>query len=68
MEPASLRLGRAPASLIDIVPEGAKFIEGAYSNQAGSRTYKLFIPTGYEGQPPLPPIVMHPDAIAAHQQ
>ncbi|GAC1503353.1 MAG: PHB depolymerase family esterase [Steroidobacteraceae bacterium] len=47
----------APASLTDIVPEGAKFIEGTYSNTAGSRTYKLFVPTGYQGQP-LPLIVM----------
>jgi len=40
---------RAPASLTDIVPEGAMFIEGTYSNPAGSRTYKLFVPTGYQG-------------------
>ena len=40
---------RAPASMTDIVPEGAKFIEGTYSNQAGSRTYKLFVPSGYSG-------------------
>ena len=39
---------RAPASMTDIVPEGAKFIEGTYSNQAGSRTYKLFVPSGYQ--------------------
>ena len=37
----------APASMTDIVPEGAEFIEGTYSNPAGSRTYKLFVPTGY---------------------
>ena len=61
---------RAPASLTDIVPEGAKFIEGTYSNPAGSRTYKLFVPTGYQGQP-LPLIVMlhgctqSPDDFAA---
>ena len=48
---------RAPASITDIVPEGAKFVEGTYSNAAGSRTYKLFVPTGYQGQP-LPLIVM----------
>ena len=47
----------APASITDIVPEGAKFIEGTYSNTAGSRTYKLFVPTGYQRQP-LPLIVM----------
>lgn len=61
---------RAPASLADIVPEGAKFIDGVYSNPAGSRTYKLFVPTGYQGQP-LPLIVMlhgctqSPDDFAA---
>ena len=37
----------APASVTDIAPEGTKFIEGTYSNKAGSRTYKLFVPTGY---------------------
>jgi hypothetical protein len=33
------------------MPEGAKFIVAAYSNPAGSRTYKLFVPSGYHGQP-----------------
>ena len=46
-----------PASIADIVPQGAKFIEGTYSNAAGSRSYKLFLPSGYQGQP-LPLIVM----------
>ena len=61
---------RAPPSTPDIVPEGAKFIEGAYSNPAGSRTYKLFVPSGYQGQP-LPLVVMlhgctqSPDDFAA---
>jgi poly(hydroxyalkanoate) depolymerase family esterase len=48
---------RAPLSAPDIVPEGARFIERTYSNHAGSRAYKLFIPSGYEGQP-LPLVVM----------
>ena len=61
----------APPSMTDIVPEGAKFIEGTYSNKAGSRTYKLFIPTGYHQGQPLPLIVMlhgctqSPDDFAA---
>ena len=48
----------------------AKFIEGTYSNPAGSRDYKLFIPSGYQGQP-LPLVVMlhgctqSPDDFAA---
>jgi poly(hydroxyalkanoate) depolymerase family esterase len=46
-----------PVRRPDIVPEGGKFIEAAYSNSAGSRTYKLYIPSGYHGQA-LPLIVM----------
>jgi poly(hydroxyalkanoate) depolymerase family esterase len=62
---------QTPASTTDIVPEGAKFIEGTYSNPAGSRTYKLFVPTGYRQGQPLPLIVMlhgctqSPDDFAA---
>ena len=48
---------RAPPSLRDVVPEGARFIEGGYSNAAGSRAYRLFIPSRYQGQP-LPLVVM----------
>jgi poly(hydroxyalkanoate) depolymerase family esterase len=29
---------------------GGKFVEGAYSNSAGTRTYKLYIPRRYTGQ------------------
>jgi poly(hydroxyalkanoate) depolymerase family esterase len=61
---------RAPLSTPDIVPEGAKFIEGTYSNPAGTRAYRLFIPSNYQGQP-LPLVVMlhgctqSPDDFAA---
>jgi len=48
---------RAPPSTRDIVPEGTRFIEGTYSNPAGSRAYRLFIPNRYHGQP-LPLIIM----------
>ena len=60
----------APVSTPDIVPEGGKFIEAAYSNPAGSRAYKLYIPSRYHGQA-LPLIVMlhgctqSPDDFAA---
>jgi poly(hydroxyalkanoate) depolymerase family esterase len=59
-----------PVSTPDIVPEGGKFIEAAYSNPAGSRVYKLYIPSRYHGQA-LPLIVMlhgctqSPDDFAA---
>src|ERR1700737_2810508 len=61
---------RAPLSTPDIVPKGARFIEGTYSNPAGSRAYRLFIPSRYRGQP-LPLVVMlhgctqSPDDFAA---
>ena len=48
---------RAPPSASEIAPQGTKFIEGTFSNAAGSRTYKLFIPSRYQGQP-LPLVVM----------
>src|SRR5271170_751706 len=61
---------RVPPFTPDIVPGGARFIEGIYSNPAGSRTYRLFIPSRYHGQP-LPLVVMlhgctqSPDDFAA---
>jgi poly(hydroxyalkanoate) depolymerase family esterase len=61
---------RAPLPTPDILPEGAKFIAGTYSNSAGSRAYKLYIPSRCQGQP-LPLVVMlhgctqSPDDFAA---
>ena len=49
---------------------GGRFIEGSYTNQAGTRTYKLYIPSRYSGQA-LPVVVMlhgctqNPDDFAA---
>src|SRR6266700_3219188 len=60
----------APASTPDIVPDGGKFMEATYSNPAGTRAYKLYIPSGYHGQA-LPLVVMlhgctqSPDDFAA---
>lgn len=39
-----------------VVP-GKQFLTGSYTNQAGTRTYKLYIPGGYRGQA-LPLVVM----------
>jgi poly(hydroxyalkanoate) depolymerase family esterase len=61
---------RPPPSTSDIVPKGRRLIEGSFSNAAGSRTYKLFIPSRYQGQP-LPLVIMlhgctqSPDDFAA---
>jgi len=56
----------APAPL----PEGARFETLTFSNEAGTRAYKLYIPSGYRGQP-VPLVVMlhgctqNPDDFAA---
>lgn len=46
-------VGRTPVP----VPEGARFQERNYANEAGSRAYKLYVPSGYNGQA-LPLVVM----------
>lgn len=59
-----------PSHAPDIAGTGGEFITGTYTNQAGTRAYKLYIPTGYDGQP-LPLVVMlhgctqSPDDFAA---
>jgi poly(hydroxyalkanoate) depolymerase family esterase len=39
------------------VPEGGRFVERSYSNSAGTRSYKLYVPSSYTGQA-VPLIVM----------
>ena len=46
-------VNRAPIA----VPDGAQFGEHVFANQAGSRAYKLYVPSGYNKQP-LPLVVM----------
>ncbi len=50
-------LRRAPPAAADVVPDGARFVEGTYANAAGSRAYRLFIPSGYHGQA-IPLVIM----------
>jgi poly(hydroxyalkanoate) depolymerase family esterase len=47
-------LGRASSPS---VPDGARFVEGFFTNDAGTRSYKLYVPSGYTGQA-VPLIVM----------
>ena len=63
-------IGPAPLSTPDVVPEGGKFIESLYTNPAGSRTYKLYVPRGYQGQAVPLVVMLHggtqtPDDFAA---
>jgi poly(hydroxyalkanoate) depolymerase family esterase len=52
------------------ITDGGQFLASSYRNQAGSRAYKLYVPSRYRGQP-LPLIVMlhgctqSPDDFAA---
>jgi poly(hydroxyalkanoate) depolymerase family esterase len=53
-----------------LVPAGARFEERTFSNDVGSRTYKVYVPSGFSGQS-LPVVVMlhgctqNPDDFAA---
>jgi poly(hydroxyalkanoate) depolymerase family esterase len=58
--------GRAPV----VVPEGAAFEERTYTNAAGSRAYKLYVPSRYAGQAVPLVVMLHgctqsPDDFAA---
>jgi poly(hydroxyalkanoate) depolymerase family esterase len=60
---------RAPAPL----PEGARFEQRTFANEAGSRAYKLYIPSGYTGEPVPLVVMLHgctqsPDDFAAGTQ
>lgn len=63
-------LNTAVSPAAEALPEGATFNSGTFANQAGSRDYKLYIPSGYNGQR-LPLVVMlhgctqNPDDFAA---
>src|SRR5450830_436175 len=63
----------APATTQAPLPAGAQFIAGSYRNHAGTRDYKLYIPSSYHGQA-MPLVVMlhgctqNPDDFAAGTQ
>ena len=62
-----------PSTAPPDVPDGAQFIDGVYRNHAGTRSYKLYIPSSYHGQA-MPLVVMlhgctqNPDDFAAGTQ
>ena len=55
-------LGRTPHSGLNqaatAIPNGARFLALMFSNHAGSRPYKLYVPSGYRPGNPVPLIVM----------
>ena len=54
-----------------VVPGGGTFVERSFTNAAGTRAYKLYVPSGYTGQDEVPMVVMlhgctqDPDDFAA---
>ncbi|WP_206454162.1 extracellular catalytic domain type 1 short-chain-length polyhydroxyalkanoate depolymerase [Aurantimonas marina] len=52
------------------LPAGARFVSSSYTNAAGSRDYKLYVPSGYHGQAVPLVVMLHgctqsPDDFAA---
>src|SRR4051794_17027243 len=52
----------APGRVRPVAPDGVpsppgQFVDGTYTNAAGTRSYKLYIPSGYAGQT-VPLVVM----------
>jgi poly(hydroxyalkanoate) depolymerase family esterase len=70
-EPRIGRLAKGlPPHPSDLVPHGGQFLAASYSNQAGSRAYKLYVPSGYRGQAVPMVVMLHgctqsPDNFAA---
>jgi poly(hydroxyalkanoate) depolymerase family esterase len=54
-----------------LVPDGAQFLAATFSNEAGKRPYKLYVPSSYRSGQPVPLVVMlhgctqSPDDFAA---
>jgi poly(hydroxyalkanoate) depolymerase family esterase len=66
ISPRSQESDIAPA----VVPTGGRFVERSYTNEAGNRSYKLYVPSGYIGQEVPLVVMLHgctqsPDDIAA---
>lgn len=68
--PGGTGLNLFPDATPITVPDGAQFLSGTFSNEAGSRPYKLYVPSSYKGQPVPLVVMLHgctqsPDDFAA---
>ncbi len=71
MEPGLAGLARpSPAQAPDPAPDGARFLAMSFASEAGTRAYKLYIPSTYRGEPAPLVVMLHgctqsPDDFAA---
>ncbi len=71
LPPGSADLGSSPAAPRVPMPEGAQFLAATFSDEAGSRPYKVYVPSTYRPEQPAPLVVMlhgctqSPDDFAA---
>jgi poly(hydroxyalkanoate) depolymerase family esterase len=62
--------GRSLEQAAPPIPEGARFLLASFSSNAGSRDYKLYVPSSYQGEPVPLVVMLHgctqsPDDFAA---
>lgn len=62
--------GRSSGQAAPLTPEGAQFLLASFSSDAGSRDYKLYVPSSYRGEPVPLVVMLHgctqsPDDFAA---
>ncbi len=63
-------LKRSPPAPAEVVPSVGNFVAKSFSNEAGSRAYKLYVPSRHEGEPRPLIVMLHgctqsPDDFAA---
>jgi poly(hydroxyalkanoate) depolymerase family esterase len=63
-------LKRSPPAPAEVVPSVGNFVARSFSNEAGSRAYKLYVPSRHEGEPRPLIVMLHgctqsPDDFAA---
>jgi len=61
---------RPPMRMPEVLPAGASFTTHSFSNEAGSRAYKLYVPSTHRGAPAALVVMLHgctqsPDDFAA---